>query len=233
MITVYTVTYNEELLIQFMINHYRQRFPGCRIVVYDNISTDKTVQIALANDCELVSFNTNGQYQEGRQIQIRNTCWKDASTDWVLVCDMDELLDIHEEELKTEEASGTSIIRSEVYDMINLEDTIDIAGMKYGVKGCEPGKFCLFNKKLIIEINYGPGSHTCNPKGNVTYSKKAYKLYHFNSINENVTIEKFKIRAARSSLENVQNGWGMHYFMTPEEIRHEYATERKKAIKVR
>lgn len=233
MVTVYTLTYNEELLIKFMIDHYRERFPGCRIVVYDNISTDDTVQIALANNCEVIPFDTNNQYRENRQIQIRNSCWEGALTDWVIVCDLDELLDINIRELRTEAETGASIIKSSTYDMINLEDNSDIAGMKYGVKSPLPGKSCLFNKKYISEMNYGPGSHSCNPQGLIVYSKKAYKLYHYNSINEDLTIEKFKIRATRMSQENLKHGWGNHYLMTSEQIREEYTVERSKAIKVR
>lgn len=233
MITLYTLTYNEELLIKFMIDHYRERFPGCRIVVHDNLSTDQTVKIALKSGCEVIPYDTQNQLSDSRFLEIKNNCWKNSLTDWVIVCDLDELFDINEAELKAEEASGVTIIGSDVYDMINLEDNLDIAGMKYGVKSPLPGKFCLFNKKYINEISYEPGCHACNPKGKVVYSKKAYKLYHYNSINPNVTIEKFKIRAARLSPENLKNGWGYHYLMTPEEIREEYTEERKKAIRVR
>ena len=233
MITVYTLTYNEALLIQFMIDHYRTRFPGCRIVVYDNISTDNTVKIALANGCEVIPYDTGGQLQDSRYIEIKNNCWKDAKTDWVLVCDLDELLDINEAELKEEGKIGASIIRSECYDMINMEDNLDIVGMKYGVRSPMPGKFCLFNNKLISDINYSPGAHECHPTGTVVYSKKSYKLYHYGSVNENLTIEKFRIYKVRLSPENLKNGWSTHYLMTPDQIREEYAEERSKAIKVR
>lgn len=216
-----------------MVDHYRERFPRCRIVIFDNLSTDNTVKIARANNCEVIPFDTGGQFQDRRHMEIKDSCWKSANTDWVLVCDLDELLDINEAELKTEEQTGTTLIRSETYDMINLQDNLDITGMKYGVKSPIPGKFCLFNKKYISEINYSPGSHTCDPKGKVVYSTKAYKLYHYNSINPQVTIEKFKVRAKRLSPENLKNGWGYHYLMTAEEIREEYASECKKAIKVR
>lgn len=233
MITVYTVTHNEELLLQFMIDHYRSRFPGCDIVVYDNMSSDNTVKIALANNCEVIPFDTNDEFQDRRHMEIKNSCWENAKTNWVLVCDLDELLDINEAELRVEEGYGTSIIRSEGYDMINMEDNLDIAGMKYGVKSPMLGKFCLISKKLISAINYGPGCHECKPVGNIRYSKKVYKLYHYASINENLTIEKFKIYRKRLSPENVKNGWGTQYFMTPEEIREEYASERSKAIEIR
>src|SRR3990167_3154040 len=111
MITVYTVAYNEELMIQFMIDHYRERFPGCRIVVYDNISTDNTVKIAKENSCEVVPFDTGGAFMDRRNMDIKNSCWKDAKTDWVLMCDLDELLMMNSAQLKTEEQLGTTIIK--------------------------------------------------------------------------------------------------------------------------
>ncbi len=233
MITVYTVTYNEELLIQFMIDHYRSRFPGCRIVVYDNLSTDNTVKIAKENDCEVIPYDTGGQFQDRRHMDIKNNCWKTAKTDWVLMCDLDELVDITAAELKVEESFGTSMIRFQVYDMINMEDNLDFANMKYGVKSPIPSKFFLFNKKYIREINYGPGAHTCNPVGTVVYSKGEYRVFHYVSINEDLTIAKCKRKSETLSPENIKMGWGMYVFMTPEEIRQEYTEERKKAIKVR
>lgn len=233
MVTVYTLTYNEELLIKFMIDHYRERLPGCRIVVYDNLSTDQTVKIALKNNCEVIPYDTQNQLSDLRFLEIKNNCWKNSLTDWVIACDLGELFDINEAQLKAEEASGTTIIRSKTYDMLNLEDNLDITGMKYGVKSPVPGKFCLFNKKYISEINYGPGCHVCNPQGKVVYSKKAYKLYHYAFINVDATIERFKARAERLSPENLKNRWGYHYLMTPKAIREEYTTERAKAIKVR
>lgn len=233
MITVYTVVYNEAFLIQFMIDHYRERFPGCRIIVYDNMSTDDTVKIALANNCEVIQFDSNNQFEDRHNMDFKNTCWKDSKTDWVLVCDLDELMDINEAELKSEENLGASIIECEWYDMINMEDNLDFAGMKYGVRGVIPGKFLLFNKKFISDINYSPGAHECSPIGIIRYGSKAYRAYHYASINENVTIEKFKIRSKRLSPENIRMGWGAYVFMTPEEIRAEFADFRNQAIKVR
>jgi glycosyltransferase involved in cell wall biosynthesis len=233
MITVYTLAHNEELLIQFMIDHYRERFPSSNIVLYDNQSTDNTVQIARDNACGVVEFNTNNKYHERRQMEIRNECFKGALTDWVLVCDMDELLDINEQELKDEIKSGSTIIRTEVYDMINRQNNADVLSMKHAVKSPLLGKLSLFNKKYIKEMNYGPGSHSCNPLGTAVYSKKVYKMYHYNSLGEDITIKKFKERKARMSKDSMENGWGSHYFMKADEIREEYSVESKKAKKIR
>lgn len=233
MVTVYSITYNEELLILFMIDHYRHRFPGCRMVFFDNMSTDDTVKIALANGCEVIQFDSNNQFRDRQNMYIKNSCWKDAKTDWVLMCDLDELADINQAQLEEEEKKGTSIASFETYDMINMEDNLDFANMKYGVKSPIESKFFLFNKKFISDINYTAGAHSCNPIGKIVYSQKRYKAYHYASINENLTIEKFKVRQKRLSPENIKMGWGLYVFMSPREIREEYALERKKAEKIR
>lgn len=233
MITVYTITFNEEVLIQFMIDHYRARFPGCRIVVYDNMSTDNTVKIAHANGCEVIPFDTDNQIQDSRYLKIKNSCWKDAKTDWVVVCDLDELLDINANELKMEEQSGTTIIRSEGYCMVAMDDNLDIASMKYGSRDPNYDKVYLFNKKLISKINYTIGGHGCNPTGAIVYSKRAYKLYHYMFINEGLTVEKFRTYASRLSPENCKHRWGEHYLFPPAQIHDAYVENRQLAKKVR
>jgi glycosyltransferase involved in cell wall biosynthesis len=233
MITVYTVAYNEDAFIQFMIDHYRSRFPGCEIVVHDNESTDATVEIAMDNGAEVRSFNTNNQFSDSKHLEIKNNCWKDgAKTDWVLICDSDELLDINQSQLLEEENLGISIIRSEGYNMINMEDNIDIKGIKYGARAPQYDKSYLFNKKFISEINYSPGCHSCNPIGNVKYSDKAYLAYHYNFINLELSIAKYKHYATRLSAENLQKGWGFHYLMKAEQIKDEFMDIRSKAIKL-
>ena len=213
-----------------MIDHYRERFPNCRIVLYDNMSTDNTVKIARANGCEVIPYDTNNQLQDSCYLEIKNNCWKNALTDWVLVCDLDELLDINAAELKQEDVLGTSIVRSEGYDMVTMEDNLDIAGMKYGARDDGLDKSCLFNKKYIREINYEVGCHRCNPIGTVKYSKKAYKLYHYCYINYSVTVERYRVYAKRMGPDKVINGY---YTETPEEIRTLYAKAWSKAVKVR
>lgn len=215
-----------------MINHYRMRFPGCCIVVHDNMSTDNTVKIALNNDCEVIPYDTNNQLQDRRYIEIKNNCWKNALTDWVLVCDTDELLDINAEELKKEGRKGFSFIKSKGYEMVNMKDNLDIANIKYGYRYRPYDKTVLFNKKLIREINYTIGAHGCNPVGTASYSKKAYRLYHYRMVNEGLTVKKFKTYAPKLSPENLKNGWGTNYLMTPKDIHEDYILAHKQATRL-
>jgi glycosyltransferase involved in cell wall biosynthesis len=114
MVTIFTVAYNEEIMLPFFIKWYRKRFPNCRIVVYDNESTDDTVKIALENNCEVITYCTNNQLSDSKYLEIKNNCWKDATTDWVLVCDVDEMLDIN---FKNLENCKYDIIQGKGFEM--------------------------------------------------------------------------------------------------------------------
>lgn len=232
MITVYTVSYNEELKLKFFIDHYRSRFPKCKIIIYDNLSTDNTVNIANNNDCEIVSFDTNNQFQDRKHMDIKNNCWKTSLTDWVLTCDVDELLDINEEQLKEEEFKESTIIKSEGYHMVNMEDNLDLLNMRYGARAPMHDKAYLFNKKFITDINYEAGCHVSNPIGTIKFSDSAYRAYHYHFVNENLSIEKYKLYASRLSPENIKNNWGYHYLYTIEQIRDSYSKIRSQAIKL-
>ena len=238
MITIYCLVYNEELLIQFMISYYRSRFSNCKIIFFDNSSTDNTVEIAKNNGCEIRTYNSNNTLDDGLHMQIKNSCWKDAETDWVLVCDLDELLDITEQDLKNEEVLGTTIIRPETWHMINMEDNYDFINIKWGYRDTNDPSYdkdLLFNKKYVEEINYGAGCHNHNPgppTGLVKYTDNIYKLYHYKYINEDLEVFKNKLTKERLSEANKQNNWGIQCLRTEEGIRIDFAGKRRRAIKL-
>jgi hypothetical protein len=74
--TVYSTVWNEEVRMPYFIKHYRERLPNCKIVIFDNKSTDKTIKIALDNDCTIVSFDTNNKVSDDALITNKNNCWR-------------------------------------------------------------------------------------------------------------------------------------------------------------
>jgi glycosyltransferase involved in cell wall biosynthesis len=232
MITVYAVAYNESHIIKFMIDHYRHRFPKCKIIVYDNYSSDNTAQIAKDNGAEIIKFQTGNTFSDSKHLEIKNNCWKESSTDWVLMCDTDEMLDISEEQLIEEEKLNSTIITSDGCNMVNMEDNFDLSNIKFGSKFELYSKQYLFNKKFIKEINYAPGCHTSNPIGTIKYSSKSYLALHYALINPDFMVARYKQNAARMSKENIKNGWGAHYFLSEEEIRKNFQTHRNNAIRI-
>lgn len=232
MLSVFTMAFNEGKLLQFMIDHYRSRFPLCEIFVYDNESTDNTAEIAIANNCHVIPYYTNGTVDDSKLTNHKNNCWKSANTDWVAVIDVDELLDINESQLLHESSLGTTIIKSEGYNMVNMEDNFDLINIKYGSR-CSPyDKSYIFNKKFIKEISYAPGGHHCNPIGKATYSANAYLLYHYNCINIEYQVERHLLTAQRMSELNKKNKWGNQYLVSAEEKRNAMLHSRTYAIKI-
>lgn len=234
-ITVYSMAYNEEVIMEFFAKHYHDRFPGCRIVIYDNQSTDRTAEIARANDCEVVKYNTNGQVDDDKLRNLKNSCWKDATTEWVAVCDMDEMLEINVQQLTEEDAKGVTLIKSEGYNMVNLADSYDIPSMKHGSR-CPPyDKIYLFKRSVIQDINYTHGGHHVNPVGQIKYSDKLYLCYHYININPELTYKKHQYTKTRLSQRNKQMGWGNQYTteLTLEQVHVNYRNARTGVHKIR
>ena len=155
-IAVHTLTYNEETIIKFFIEHYRKQFPNCIIKIWDNHSTDNTVKIAQEMGCEIFYYDSDGFFNEKIKNELQNKCWKNATTEWVVVCDCDELIQISQDELIeiNNQNKNTSILKFKGYTLVHRGESIDLAGMKMGFYDKAYDKTYLFKKTNISEINY-------------------------------------------------------------------------------
>jgi hypothetical protein len=236
MITLYIICYNEEPILPFAIKHYRERFPNCRIVIYDNESTDRSVEIANSNNCEVISFSTNGTFSDGKHLDIKNNCWKDSTTNWNIVCDCDELVDINQNDIIEENKAGTNIITFDGYSIVNYDPETTLEDMKFGYYDPGYSKPYMFNKKYIKEINYEPGAHKADPIAhvdqNVKNSVKTYKALHYKYLYPQYTIDRYKLCNDRLSEENIKNGWGIQYKMSKEDIINLYNSKRDNLIRL-
>lgn len=229
MITIYTITYNEEHIIEYFVKWYRERFKDCTIVVFDNESTDNTRQIATDLGCEVIEYSTENKLSDSAYLSIKNNVWKQAQTDWVIVCDVDEFLDVDETYLNTNQ----TLYKAKGYNMFNLDNLEDITQLQYGLEAMQYDKTILFNKKYINEINYGAGCHHCQPKGDVIYSGLNPSLYHMKFLNVELLVHKYKTYAERLSDENKQMRWGYHYEQAEQDIRDSYHNWSKIVKKIR
>ena len=191
-ITIHTNTYNEEHIIEHFINHYRKHFPNCIIKIYDNYSTDNTVKIAEQHGCEIHYYDSGNKFCDDVMLNIRNNCWKNANTDWVMMCDADELIHISQEDLSRQEELGFSIIQTIGYTIVNKDDLItNLEEMKYGYRDTSYDKCVIFNKKYISEINFNHGSHKIDPIGShININQLQFKLIHYKWIGKKYSIDR-------------------------------------------
>ena len=224
MVTIYNISFNEEIILQKFIDHYKYQFPNCEIVIYDNQSTDKTKEIALKNGCKILEYNSNNEIRDDLYLEIKNNCWKDSNTDWVLIVDTDEFIYINEEQLKNEESLGKTIISFEGWNLITMSNNPDIIDLdlKWGSRAVQYDKSYLFNKKLIKKINYSAGCHYCAPKGKVQYSENKYLMCHWKALGLNYMINRHTEFGKRMSKQNLDKGWGVHYLDDSTQIRNNW-----------
>jgi len=237
MITIYTIAFNEMVMIQSFVDHYRKAFPGCRIVVYNNMSDDNTKAVALMLGCEVIDYDTGGKLSDSKYLDIKNNVWKHAETDWVLVVDMDEHCLITESDLLRESAAGTNILRFEGWNMVAMRPTLDVKTIEYGVRAPSYDKSYCFNRIEIAEIMYNPGCHKSNPVTvmsayQIKYSENAYKCLHYKYLNADYMVKRHALFASRLSEDNRKKGYGGHYLYPASKIKREFQEAQRNAIKV-
>src|SRR5215204_5418367 len=164
-IYVYSVCWNEESLLPFYLKHY-ERF-ATRIIVYDNMSDDRTPEILDAHAlCQRRSLDSGGETRDDLLLHLKNNAWKEArgKADWVVVCDIDEFI-YHPDlvgYLRGCEERGITIPQPTGYNMVS--DLLPRADGQIWEQITEGrlasfySKKALFNPNKITEINYKPGA---------------------------------------------------------------------------
>ena len=232
-IQVFAICYNEEKLLPYFLRHYSTFCD--QIIIYDNYSTDSGPDICHENSkVNLVEYNTGNEIRDDIYLEIKNNCWKDADADWVIICDIDELVYGHEIRTYLESTEFTAILPA-MYNMYceefpttkgQIYDEVKI-GLHYG------SKLNLFRPGEIKEINYDPGCHVAHPEGNVIVNEHSdLKTLHMRYLSKEYVIERNAMSFKRLSSVNKQMGWGIHYTFPREKIISEFDAEFSKAIRV-
>ena len=237
-ITVYLMCYNEEVLIPQTVAYYKSRFPGAHIVIVDNQSTDKSTEIARNLGCTVEILDTANEYDEFRLTESRNSVWKSAKTDWVLICDMDEYLVASTKDLVAEKRRGTTILKTKAYEMVGESKKEDISNVQLtkiskGFRLSAYDKSICFRRDKITDIHFDLGSHTASPKGEVKYSAKEYLLYHFKFIGipyRNKQRSYTNRKKSKAMIDARKIGWPNEF--TPEMLEKNYYANLKKTEKV-
>jgi glycosyltransferase involved in cell wall biosynthesis len=231
---IYTVCYNEAHFVKNFLSGYAG---AERIVVYDNYSTDNTVEL-LGQDSrvEIRMLNTEGKLRDDLHMDIKNHSWKEArgKADWVLTVDFDEIFNrcIQENgkakfDLDFREVSklGCNIIRPYGYNMISLDAPMGADGHPYqyanrAIYHVPEEKMVCFNPNQIKEMRFHCGAHECAP---LDYDQSTanirvccldqFKILHYKLWNMDHYLNRIKLLKERQSEFNRGMGTGWHYDM--------------------
>lgn len=222
-IEVFAICYNEEALLPYFLRHYSAFCQ--KITVFDNFSTDRSNEICLANKItEVIPYNTGDQIRDDIYLQIKNNCWKGSKADWVIICDIDELVYhpfIHTVLSSTE----ATAIAPPLFNMFASEFPTTPLQIWDEVMTGVPGgaKLNLFRPYQVKEINYDPGCHVCFPEGNIILDKNSeIKTLHMKNLSEKYVIERTLLSHSRLSELNKQMGWGIHYNYSIDEMKRQF-----------
>lgn len=244
-IEVYTICYNESKFINLFLNYYAQF--ASKIIIYDNYSTDDTCdKINRFNICptEIIKYDTGNQIRDDIYLEIKNNCWKNSKADYVIVCDVDEIL-YHQDLLNFLKNNKFNVFKPMGFNMVSdffpSEENQIINQVKTGVFDVKFSKCILFKPNELNEINFGPGCHKCFPTAKSELKlydsledDRQLKLLHYKNISFQYRMEKNKAFAQRLSDFNRLHNMGFHYLWDNDEQYAEYLklwNHRKQIIK--
>lgn len=236
-IWIYALCYNESHFVGNFLTAYKD---VDKIIVYDNHSTDNSVNLLQQDSrVEIRYYDSGNQIRDDIYLQIKNNCWKEArgEADWVIVIDFDEIFiriinnkdhPLFDIDLVKPYNDGFTIIRPYGFNMISWDAPLYTKDHPYtyssmGTYHPPENKLCCFRPDKINEINYDIGCHISNPIGdiNILHSKD-YMLLHFKAWNYELYMERAKLYYERLSEVNKKNKWGFQYLNTMEEHHNMY-----------
>jgi hypothetical protein len=172
---LYTFAWNEARLAPFFLRHYSDRSLWDKIVVYDNGSTDDTVDILSADPrVEVRPYDTGGRMSDYAMQALRSNHWKEArgKCDWVYTPDFDEFL-WHPGDLAVALQGlffrSHSVVRPFGMEMVSHTYPVDDGRTPITdlVRRGRPHPwYCkptLFDPDVVEEINFTGGAHDARP----------------------------------------------------------------------
>ena len=241
-VACYALAYNEEIILPQFIEHYKKFCD--KIVIYDNMSTDNTKQIALDSGCEVISWEApGGGLNDQCYLEIKQNCYKKDRDDydWVISVDADEFYThkegIHGLQKLLEDYTRQGITLPKVigYNMVGVgSEDLNISNINLGVEDISYSKRCIFNPTLNMSWAWGchpqHGQELLNQVVGIKESKTSEViLHHYKYISLSYVLKRHQSYFSRLSSFNKERGLAVHYGYDEDVLRHEYNNLLRKA----
>jgi len=227
LLEIFTTSWNEPATVERFIKWYRERVPMCDITVHDNMSTDgnETRFVCDINKVKFRQFDTGGKMDESALISLRNNAWKRSNAMFIIVCDSDELIDITEQDLlDCNDGEKWNLCKCQGVELFGADD--DKPDEFWGIESEGYCKSVLFHAPSVLDMNFAPGSHTCQPTMRDVvqpkWSEIHYPLYHTKWQNWDTGLARqHEIRDRGIAEDSKHKGWNFHYGL-PDAAHEEY-----------
>lgn len=238
-IACYAIAFNEEVMLPHFINHYK---PLCdKIVIYDNMSTDSTKEMALDHGCEVIQWEApGGGLNDQNYLDIKSSCYKKdrSDYDWVMVVDIDEhfthlegtdkFLSTLEEYTKL----GINLPSVQGYNMFSWDHdlTKPLTDIVHAAPSESYSKNTIFNPSLDLEWNAGcHGVSKVYPEPKASDSKEIV-LKHYKFINYEWVVDRHEFFGKRLSNYNKTSGLGIQYTWSKEKYLDYFKSLEKEIV---
>ena len=224
LIEVHAICWNEAKKLPLFLNHY-SAFAD-KIIVWDHHSTDGSAEIVrTCGTATAMRYGMPDVSSEREYLRIKNNMWKRTESEWVIVCDVDELITHRNPAVSVRDylagCGEASVLRCVGYDIFGrLSDSVNVAGWRATRSEMydKPAAF----RSSIGEINYGYGAHVAFPNQEIKDSDLL--LLHCRYLGGWYDIlKRYRDLAERQCDDDVAMGCASRYRATDCEIVAEYA----------
>ena len=238
-----TLTYNESKMIPFIMPYY-ERLGFDKLVVYDNESTDNTIELLKQYPfVEIRTFKTKGKNNRVQSELKTNFVKKyQKQTDvWLYISDFDEVIYYNgdfKKYLQEKDSQGYTYLNQIMIELITDKFPNNLAH-----ENCEIGhiwkdisggaKMTLFKPNKIKNIKYGIGAHTVEVSSQSLFKSlnhQEIKSFHIKYIDYNYCYERTKLAKERRSQEDIKRKFGTQYNI--ENFKNEWEKRKQNSISI-
>lgn len=245
-----TLCFNEIDILPF-VSQYWERI-GCDVVVYDNGSTDGSIQYLL----ELPYVTLKHFDSEGQNDVIQKTVKEQAylelkdKYDIIIISDMDEVFYFNDFKAISEAfvSGGYNILMTPIISLCEdskppyMRDKLlhqqchkfykQKMNHMNGFEGYS--KLSIFNTKTTDRVSMSVGQHyvQTSPGMRIMLSDKDFCLHVDKGLGEDFFVQKRQKMGANLSKINIRGGMCLEYLKKEEELRKEYREKQKKSFDI-
>ena len=243
-ISVFTIAYNEEKILPYFLNHYSQF--ATNIIIYDNKSSDNTVNIAknfnrTHTNVECWGYDTDNQLNDKVYLDIKHSVASRCKTEYCIIVDCDEFL--YHPNIKDfiNENLDVTVFQPYGFDMVSAEFPNSFQPITQthtnGTVSDNYSKVCLFKPKQVSSYIFEMGCHKAvfkniNHQIIIPYRHPELKLLHYKNLSFRYRIQKHNEYKNRLSSFNKQTRAGIHYQFDESVQLAEFNTLLKNSTKI-